>query len=544
MDLSHLLHSNSAPTEAQTRYVRQLIVATEAQARQMNSEHAHAATNLGLLKGRVVAKQKEIADLRRVVSVVRHLPPEILAEIFSSFVHQSRSTRKISSLRRQAAPIVLTRVCARWRAVALATPRIWSELRFSVPPYPGNVFPPREAVEELVRRAHPHPMTIYLGPRDLPQRIDQLPPPTYTSHIPLAVFEAPGFVPRVGDLSLSLAPSHFVSISQLPPPTFASLRSLRITLRDSTGPQGTTTREILSVFQHLPVLSDLRVIVPRAGQALPYKYSGPPPSFPWGQLEHLEWRCSLDARIVHAILAQATSLRTCSITLIRYYEDEDDPIPDGADTLPRICTLPHLEDLTLHGLNGVRYPPDRGAHPPRAYLPRHPLTSLKLIGGVDFRHIPRFLENNPTIAHLTVKNQDLGIFAMLRYRPSANATPARLLLPNLRSLSVSMRNDDERAPLHAEGMELAEMLSSRTLELDGDAATGVGDGVCMRLQSVYFKIGGFLLNEQAEGVFKRLVGMGVLVEKLKRVPVPLSEVEEEVVEEEDEGGESLDTDGE
>ncbi|KAG2070913.1 hypothetical protein BDR04DRAFT_574760 [Suillus decipiens] len=57
-------------------------------------------------------------------STVFHLPTEILSEIFLYCLPQEEHLSPASRL----APILLTRVCRRWRQVALGFPRLWSNL--------------------------------------------------------------------------------------------------------------------------------------------------------------------------------------------------------------------------------------------------------------------------------------------------------------------------------------------------------------------------------------------------------------------------------
>ncbi|KAH7887188.1 hypothetical protein F5I97DRAFT_1873831 [Phlebopus sp. FC_14] len=60
---------------------------------------------------------------RGLTSPIRRLSPEILAEIFCHCLPENPPVP-----RARAIPLVLTRVCQRWRSIATATPQLWSSL--------------------------------------------------------------------------------------------------------------------------------------------------------------------------------------------------------------------------------------------------------------------------------------------------------------------------------------------------------------------------------------------------------------------------------
>ncbi|KAJ7706698.1 hypothetical protein B0H17DRAFT_910311, partial [Mycena rosella] len=83
---------------------------------------------LALLSQRRAALAQSLHAHKSIISPLRRLPPEILGEIFSFAVHAAYYFGDISEVSgpiSQQAPWVLTRVCRRWAAVALATPALW-----------------------------------------------------------------------------------------------------------------------------------------------------------------------------------------------------------------------------------------------------------------------------------------------------------------------------------------------------------------------------------------------------------------------------------
>ncbi|KAJ7140571.1 hypothetical protein C8R43DRAFT_830219, partial [Mycena crocata] len=77
------------------------------------------------ISARQEQKTRDLAALKAIISSIRRIPPEILAEIFLFCVDpvKLRSDYSIDSPRQP--PLLLCHVCALWRAVAVNTPRLW-----------------------------------------------------------------------------------------------------------------------------------------------------------------------------------------------------------------------------------------------------------------------------------------------------------------------------------------------------------------------------------------------------------------------------------
>jgi len=73
---------------------------------------------------------QEIVDVHNtILSPVRRLPIDVLHEIFFRCLPTHRNPIMKSS----EAPVLLTRICSSWRAIALSSPRIWSKIHIPLP---------------------------------------------------------------------------------------------------------------------------------------------------------------------------------------------------------------------------------------------------------------------------------------------------------------------------------------------------------------------------------------------------------------------------
>ncbi|KAJ6595071.1 hypothetical protein DFH09DRAFT_887300, partial [Mycena vulgaris] len=72
----------------------------------------------------------KITSLKGVLSPIRRIPPEILAEIFLNCRQNSRASEFYSITDPSEAPLLLGRVCSSWRVIAHGTPRLWDALYF------------------------------------------------------------------------------------------------------------------------------------------------------------------------------------------------------------------------------------------------------------------------------------------------------------------------------------------------------------------------------------------------------------------------------
>ncbi|KAJ7656104.1 hypothetical protein DFH06DRAFT_1411856, partial [Mycena polygramma] len=118
-----VLTSNRPPTEQEALGIRQLIHELDSQPGENSEPPSSASNELGELRHLM------LISLRGVLSPIRCVPAEILSEIFIASRDDSLDSEpeyEITSP--NFAPILLTRVCSRWRMVALCTPRLWNNV--------------------------------------------------------------------------------------------------------------------------------------------------------------------------------------------------------------------------------------------------------------------------------------------------------------------------------------------------------------------------------------------------------------------------------
>ncbi|KAJ7607852.1 hypothetical protein FB45DRAFT_702388, partial [Roridomyces roridus] len=110
------------PQESETPLIHSFMAELDGRLASFDVEILRVREQLARLEdGRTV-----LLDLRRrtkpILSSIRRIPPEILAEIFKA-AGTSRSRFILANTL-----WVLTHVCSRWRAIATSTPSLWSSI--------------------------------------------------------------------------------------------------------------------------------------------------------------------------------------------------------------------------------------------------------------------------------------------------------------------------------------------------------------------------------------------------------------------------------
>ncbi|KAJ8089372.1 hypothetical protein PM082_014620 [Marasmius tenuissimus] len=136
-----LLKSNHPPPPVKKLILRQEYAQASRDDASLNSAIERLRFSLRLLEQSQVVSGARVQDLRTVLSPVRYLPSEILAMIFRDAVDEDtnlpclfgevrhdRNAYPSVTLDTTKSPWTLSRVCRRWRNLALALPQLWSVL--------------------------------------------------------------------------------------------------------------------------------------------------------------------------------------------------------------------------------------------------------------------------------------------------------------------------------------------------------------------------------------------------------------------------------
>jgi hypothetical protein len=129
-----LLRNNNIPRESTIREVKESLKAPLIELQEIEIEIQRLCELVETMKIKREAIQKRIDDHNIILSSVRRLPLDVLHEIFFHCLPTHRNPIMSSS----ESPVLLTRICSSWRAIALSSPRIWSKIHIPLPGDPSS----------------------------------------------------------------------------------------------------------------------------------------------------------------------------------------------------------------------------------------------------------------------------------------------------------------------------------------------------------------------------------------------------------------------
>ncbi|KAJ7115092.1 hypothetical protein C8R43DRAFT_1138229 [Mycena crocata] len=460
--LVDLLRSNFCPTEEQVVLLRQIL-------------HFQADDSMVSDLAVFIHQHSDLLDaLKGALSAFRSFPSEILAHIFL-FCPKTGSEW---SLEPEHAPMLLSHVCSRWRAVCHGTHRLWTTVRLPRYAFAG-------AGAELIRRIVDHSRNIPLSVTlESPPAVIYWPGGHY-------VVLAEGYEPEIQGRWLDVvwnAHHRLESITldmceeDVTPHVFPQgidfpmLSSLKMEFRGDNHPDFAI---IFEGFQQVPLLRSLDV---RSGNVGDFVV---PPAFPWFQLTHLTIKVPINVAELRDIFVQCHALEIARFWDILQTED-DDPPPSliSPISLPHTSTLPHLRelDISLRWGGEVDIPIDAVG------LPR--LESLSIStddpGTPAAMLVALHARSQFSLAHLSLTKQDL--------RPEELISVLRLL-PSLQTLVINrcacITNRLFKLLTYKPGAAVAFQLSQlRTLTIHPITAALSGTRVARMVESLANYAGG------------------------------------------------------
>ncbi|KAJ7609147.1 hypothetical protein FB45DRAFT_1039296 [Roridomyces roridus] len=140
----HLVNSNEPPNAAEEGFSRDTVVETEARLAQLDEQ-------IRALQAQRAQLQDQQRQNHSVLSSLRRLPPELLAEIFS-WTLPDELQGDVSDMNNS--PWVLTQVSSRWRDISVATSSLWCNISAVYGGSPDEILHPRpEMIQTQVERA-------------------------------------------------------------------------------------------------------------------------------------------------------------------------------------------------------------------------------------------------------------------------------------------------------------------------------------------------------------------------------------------------------
>ncbi|KAJ6578668.1 hypothetical protein DFH09DRAFT_1148046 [Mycena vulgaris] len=432
-----LLDAEIAQHESSLRLLREVI--------------AHHELSLPLLQ----EARKSIIEA--LIYPVLTLPFEITSRIFLDCLPQDADTILRPYPSQNEAPLVLTRVCRDWRAVAVSTPMLWTHLRIELDSDDGRGHIDSKWVALLdiwLQRSQPHPLSM---------TVSNL---SYTEPDETLVGVLDRHSPRWRDLTLKLPFNHFSRLS-----AHVSLPLLeRLTISAHGSPDMINP---ISAFRNAPRLNHVCL------------EGGMHPSdllLPWDQLRTMEFygassddclellrltpnvvSCVLDIQYASHALAQGAPLQS-----LRSFTFSG---PAGWGIL-RYVAMPALQKLDL-----TRSPPD----------PRNIVQLLQFVARSEcaLRELRLYVRSAVTTQtiyllrclpllstlDLILAEADIGTAIFREFRSSDNGAS---LVPEIQSISLRCVHGDNHQLMFdviTEALYVRSGLSSFTLSMDDDGQT-------------------------------------------------------------------------
>ncbi|KAJ7691920.1 hypothetical protein B0H17DRAFT_934549, partial [Mycena rosella] len=128
--LHELVNSNEPPPESEIPSIRSVVAETNMHLSSLDSEISRLRDLLKELEEERTAVSSFHAQNIRTLSPLRRMPPELLGEIFLCTLPSVAGIAALATdrcgLDMRSSPWLLTLISSHWRAVALATPSLWS----------------------------------------------------------------------------------------------------------------------------------------------------------------------------------------------------------------------------------------------------------------------------------------------------------------------------------------------------------------------------------------------------------------------------------
>ncbi|KAF8208712.1 hypothetical protein K438DRAFT_1812758 [Mycena galopus ATCC 62051] len=127
-----LFRSNEPPSPFQKILVGNILLDQQAELSALGDEISQLESTLRALRRKHADLAAEMQKYSCILSPIRHVPPEIIGEIFLYFapsaVHPSDFRHRSNLAVPVALPWKLGHICSQWRAISLSLGKLWAVL--------------------------------------------------------------------------------------------------------------------------------------------------------------------------------------------------------------------------------------------------------------------------------------------------------------------------------------------------------------------------------------------------------------------------------
>ncbi|KAJ7474139.1 hypothetical protein FB451DRAFT_284788 [Mycena latifolia] len=495
--LTALVQSNEPPSEPQARHVQQILDDTVTSLSDLEEEISKVVLSLLKLEKDRRLRSEYAATLKGVLSPIRCIPSEILAEIFLLCRDDTLDSFRYSVADPRWAPMLLGHVSSRWRQVSRSSPRLWD--RFHLQRKSGSRNPPEDLLRSILANSRILPLHVKL---DISS---PMPPNGLTDENVLYLLFQEHH--RLKDIHLDLT-----SVIDPPPPIF-NKRAFPIL----TSIQILAYRRAIDITHLLASFNN----VPQVRSVFINSFSTPNlplvSALPWSQLTQLALEIPLDVCQARDILAICEMVQDCRLDgLIQ----SDDPRPSQ-----HVYRLNYLRRFTV-SIEDEAHPElffDAFSLPTLDYLnirasswssrflsslytrSKFALTHLELhLIDMNAENLIQFLRHFPglQVLHLSYCCIEDALFKAFTYYPRDPVPP--FALPHLESLTIT---DDSPS---LTGALIADMAESVSVHCGGR------NTAFPALKTVHLWLDGSSFDADVEARLVSACASGSIVDHLKR----------------------------
>ncbi|KAF9477073.1 hypothetical protein BDN70DRAFT_838345 [Pholiota conissans] len=126
---SDVVHTNDIPSQQDMEHVKELLLEPRKRLTALDGKISELKRTLSNLETERKALDDEIQAHEHFMAPFRRFPDDILQEIFMACLPEYHN----AVMSPEEAPLILTRICRRWRTLSRSTPRLWATLHLVCP---------------------------------------------------------------------------------------------------------------------------------------------------------------------------------------------------------------------------------------------------------------------------------------------------------------------------------------------------------------------------------------------------------------------------